>query len=195
MTILNDSIPGRDAMDAVDVLGKRGSPAAFPPGTAYNPFFSKFLSAYGNGSGPDDEEDFEKYVLSYDMSNPIFELGSSYRSMQIAQPSIQTLIVVPYAGNNACQLAEQRVELWSAICYDGVLVENPTGLTFGDLFGVTKMIAKRHKNTLRAEYENGDIFFQDYYVDSEDIDECSLQFYIEVKKEGATTEMGVSLGD
>ena len=64
-------------------------------------------------------------------------------------------------------------------------------MTFGDLFRVAKMIAKRHKKILRAYYENGDIFFETFMVDSEDIDECSLQFYIEVQNESATTQQGL----
>ena len=177
-----------------------------------DPFFSKFISAYNCGNGPDQDEgtekiedfelseelkdidDFEKNILLYNMNDEVFKLGTSYRNMQIAQPPIQALIVNPYAGNDACMLAEQPVyggSLWSAVCYWGVLVENPNGLTFADLFRVAKIIAKRHKKTFRTYYENGDIFFQTFIVDSKDVDEYSLQFYIEVPKEGATTEQGL----
>ena len=113
-------------MDPTDLFGKKTAhtPSASDP--QYNPFFDKFI-AYKCWNGPDQRkdteviedselgeelkhiDDFEKNILLYYMNYEAFKLGSSYRNMQIAQPPIQALIVNPYAGNDACMLAEQRV--------------------------------------------------------------------------------------
>ena len=89
--------------------------------------------------------------FDYCMTDPVSRLGFTWRGMQITYPPLKTLVVHPIPGNAACLYAEYYGgRMFWDVCYDGVLVENPGGATFGDLFEVLEMIMKRQKKMLKA---------------------------------------------
>lgn len=129
--------------------------------------------------------------LDYNVTNPIFGLGSTWRAMQVAQPPLKALIVLPFPGNPACLFAEHYGgEMFWDVCYDGVLVKYPSGVTFRNLFRTLKMILKRHKEMLKEHREDG-LLVEHLEDFDEDID--SLQFNLLIKAGEAVCASSVAL--
>ena len=156
----------------LDVLSKNPNSVTSLVGTKFNPMLRKFISTRCSRNDPPHEQYF-----TYDMANPIFDRGSTWRSMQVAQPPLAWVIVNPTACNEGSQLAERYGgDLWLETCYCGVVIENSGGVALGDVLDAAKMILTKHRKALKDYFEDGHIFFED--MDAEDIDIEELKFFL-----------------